>query len=159
MRNFLQNLSYKFQGFMQGRYGDDELNRCLVWVGLVFLILSCFSPFRILSIFVFIIYIITIFRMFSKNMYKRSQENQKYLKLTGGIRKWFNTYKNMFKDRKEYKYYKCPTCKSFVRIKRPPKGKNIAVRCGQCGNEFTKRTQKFVSLFKWLFEMTFGSCI
>lgn len=140
MKRFFENLAYKFQGFMQGRYGDDELNRFLVWAGLIMLILSYFRPLRYLSPVVMIIFILTLFRTFSKNLFKRSSENQKYLKITGGIRRKVNTAKNMIRDRKEYSYYKCPTCKSYVRIRKVPKGKNIAIRCSKCGNEFTKRT-------------------
>lgn len=50
------------------------------------------------------------FRMFSKNIYKRYAENQKYAQLIAPITKKVNFFKKKRKD-KTHKYYKCPTCK------------------------------------------------
>ena len=44
MKNFLDNLKYKFAEFMQGRYGYDELNNGLFIVFLVFWVLSLVTP-------------------------------------------------------------------------------------------------------------------
>ena len=140
MRNFITNLSYKFRRFMIGRYGDDALNHFLTSVGLVLLILSMFPGMRLTYLMMVICYGWALFRMFSKNIYKRSRENSVYLKMTDGIKKKASLIKNMYKDRKTHEYYKCPNCKSYVRIIKPPKGKNIAVRCSKCYTEFTKRT-------------------
>lgn len=125
---------------MQGRYGDDELNRVITAAGLVCVLASCIGILRFMSIPGMLLFGWSIFRMLSRNVYKRQLENRKFLSITGGIKRFFTLNKNRIRDRKTYAYYKCPTCKTYVRIKKPPKGKNIAVRCSKCGNEFTKRT-------------------
>ena len=68
----------------------------------------------------YLIWFIVIYRMFSRQTYKRYQENEKYLT---SIQTSFNN-SSIFK-RKEcltgsHKYYRCPSCKQMVRL---PKGK------------------------------------
>ena len=144
MRNFFQNFAYRMQYFMQGRYGDDELNRILSRTGLVLVLISLFSrlwyPLAYLSPIGFLMALWSMFRMFSRNIYKRQRENARYNELVKPIRKKKNLYNNMFRERKTHVYYKCPNCKTYVRLKMPPKGKKIAVRCTKCYNEFIKRT-------------------
>lgn len=127
-----------------GRYGVDGLNRALTWLGLVLVVASTFgrfwAPLRYLSLAGLVVMWLAIFRMFSRNIARRQSEYMTYYRLTSGIRKKFNLWKSMFKERNTHKYYKCPKCKAHVRIRKPPKGKNIAVRCTKCGEEFIKRT-------------------
>ncbi len=144
MKNFLRDLGYRLNGFMQGRYGSDELNHGIFILALVSMVVSLFrrllpalTYFSFLSTILLIVY---IFRAFSRNIYKRTQENSAYLRLFSSFSKTVSRYKGMWRDRNTHKYYKCPVCKSYVRIRKPPKGKNIAVRCTKCHNEFTKRT-------------------
>ena len=71
----------KMYRFMQGRYGNDGLNRFLLIVIFVCFILSLFSGrvgiFHIIGT-ASLIYL--YFRMLSKNIYKRRAENAVYLK-------------------------------------------------------------------------------
>ena len=77
------------------------------------------------------------FRMFSKNIYKRYTENQKYVQLIAPITKKADFFKRKRKD-KTHKYYKCPTCKQVVRV---PKGRGkIEISCPKCHTKFIKRT-------------------
>lgn len=73
----------KLQRFMTGRYGADELGRTLNIVVLVSLVVSMFSGLLpVLSIFYWFgiaLMIYNCFRMFSKNVSKRYEENQRYL--------------------------------------------------------------------------------
>ena len=77
MRNF-------FRQFMAGRYGLDKLNQALLGAGFVCCLLSFFLGwlpgfniiFTLLSYF-FLFF--AIFRCFSRNTYKRYQENRKFL--------------------------------------------------------------------------------
>ena len=78
----------KFIRFMQGRYGGaDKLNSHLMYLLFILVIIELFTgskPLMILSLFLmFYIY----FRMFSKNIYKRYAENQKYVQLIAPITK------------------------------------------------------------------------
>lgn len=140
MNRLFTDLGYKMQRFMMGRYGDDALNRCLMSLGVICLIISMFPRMGFIYLGVLFFFGLSLFRTLSKNGYKRSRENSVYLKFTDGIRKKFYLVKSMYRDRKTHEYYKCPNCKTYVRIAKPPKGKTIAVRCNKCRNEFTKRT-------------------
>ena len=89
----------KFIQFMQGRYGGaDKLNTHLMYLLFILVIIELFTglkPLMILSLFLmFYIY----FRMFSKNIYKRYAENQKYVQLIAPITKKVNFFKKKRKD-------------------------------------------------------------
>ena len=127
----------KFRRFMWGRYGNDRLNRFLMICSLVCIILSflrlpLFYPLAvILMVFVY-------FRMFSRNIAKRTAENQWYLKKEMKVRGLFQKKKREFGQRKEFHIYKCPSCGQKLRV---PRGRGrIAIRCRKCGNEFIKRS-------------------
>jgi len=147
MRGFFQNLAYKFQGFMVGRNGDDELNHFLSPFALGLMVLSIFLSrihplFMIMDVVGLLLMFYILFRMFSKNIYKRQKENQAFLNFRYGNKNKSkkNLRKRMWEERKDYSYYKCSVCKTYVRIKKPARGKKIAITCKKCSNEFIVRT-------------------
>jgi len=78
------------------------------------------------------------YRMFSRNVSKRTMENQRYLKQEMKVRSFFVKKKKELGQRKVYHIYKCPNCKQKLRV---PRGKGkIAVRCRKCGNEFIRKS-------------------
>lgn len=127
----------KLQRFMWGRYGTDSLNQCLMVSAFACLILSFFGG----GIFYFlatVLMVYTYFRMFSRNVGKRSMENQQFLKQTMKIRGLFAKKKKEWGQRKAFRIYKCPGCGQKIRV---PRGKGkIAISCRKCGSEFIKKT-------------------
>lgn len=127
----MNDLKAKFLRFMQGRYGEDSLNKFLFKLLIACFILNLlglrfFSP---ISTAVTVIY---IFRFFSKNYNRRYAENQTYLKLTEGLRWKFSLIKKNIEYRKTHKILKCKNCKKKLSV---PKGKGkIEVSC-PCGNK------------------------
>lgn len=127
----------KFYRFMQGRYGNDALNQFLVIVILVCLALSfmfgnVFYGLGLIGLFYM------YFRMFSKNIYKRSAENQAYLRVYDKVRFGLQKRFQFLKQSKTHHVYKCPTCQQKIRV---PRGKGrISIRCPKCGNEFVKKS-------------------
>ena len=78
------------------------------------------------------------FRIFSRNVYKRRQENQKYLRMTSGVRGYFRGLRERWSQRKDYKFYRCPSCHTLLRV---PRGKGkIKLVCRKCGTSFIKKT-------------------
>ncbi len=136
----------KFMMFMQGRYGADELSRFLSVSVIVLWILSIFiriparhsfifgSIYSFITLLVWVFAIIMIYRMFSKNIQKRYQENQKFLLFKN---KFMQNIKRAKTD-KNHRIFSCPNCKQKIRVPKH-KGK-IAIRCPKCNNEFIKRT-------------------
>ena len=123
--------------FMAGRRGADELSLALLIAGALLSLLSTILHTPVLSLLSMAVYIYTLFRMFSRNLEKRHAENAAFLKfwngMTSGIRQFFNRLKNM----KKYKYFKCPECKSRLRL---PRGVGeVTVTCGKCHHAFKQK--------------------
>lgn len=94
----------KINQFMLGRYGNDDLNRCLMKIVVAAIVLSLFTGrihIGIISLGTIFYWIgllgliYSYFRMFSRNIYKRSEENRKFLQKTANIRgSWSSKKKN-----------------------------------------------------------------
>lgn len=124
--------------FMYGRYGADSFGRFLMIAAIVLSVLSGLLRLDILYLFAEAILLYSCFRMFSRNIYKRSAENQAYLKHTAKIRFWWHSQKNLMIQRKTHHIYKCPSCRQKIRI---PRGKGkIEIRCPKCGTTFIKNS-------------------
>ena len=72
-------LMYRFSKFMQGRYGVDSLSRFLSVVLLVIIVLGLFIRIPFSGLITLALLIILYWRMFSRNIPKRYEENQKFL--------------------------------------------------------------------------------
>lgn len=127
----------KFVRFMQGRYGNDQLNRFLMFVAMVLLIISVFGVdicyFLAVAVMVYAYY-----RMFSKQIYKRSSENQKYLQYEWKVKSILQKKKSQLQQSRTHHIYKCPNCRQKIRV---PRGRGrIAITCRKCGHEFIKKS-------------------
>lgn len=131
MRNFFERLKWKLQAFMRGRNGVDELNRVLTYAMLVVYVISLFVGSTILYYISFIGLIYITYRMLSKNLYERREENRKFMT-------WMETTRIRFEQRKDYKIFKCKGCGRNIRV---PRGKGkIEVTCPMCGRKTIHRT-------------------
>ena len=127
----------KLQQFMLGRYGVDDLGRFLNILTLILLLLGMFLLPQLSGVAMGLM-ILYFFRMLSRNNYKRSRENELYLRLKHKATGWTYVYIQQFKHRKTYKYFRCPSCKQSLRV---PKGKgNISITCSKCRTVFKKRS-------------------
>ena len=109
----------------------------LLGAALVCMVLSFVfrGPFYILSVGILLF---SYYRMFSRNISKRSAENQKYLQKEMKVREFLGKKKREINMRKQYHIYKCPNCKQKLRV---PRGRGrIAVTCRKCGTEFIKKS-------------------
>lgn len=130
LRQLSAKISYGFRHFMEGRYGTDKLNMVILCIGLVFSLLASFvSGASVKLLFTMIAYVFmffAIFRTMSRNVYKRYEENRKFL-----------LFFQKLKD-KDHRYYNCPRCRQQVRV---PKGKGkISITCPKCREKFIKTT-------------------
>ena len=135
--SILEKIKAGLVKFMAGRRGADELSLALLIAGALLSLLSTILHTPVLSLLSMAVYIYTLFRMFSRNLEKRHGENAAFLKfwngMTSGIRQFFNRLKNM----KKYKYFKCPECKSRLRL---PRGVGeVTVTCGKCHHAFKQK--------------------
>lgn len=122
---------------MYGRYGQDELSLALVGAGVIFMFLSMFPHMRVAYYISLILILAALYRSFSKNITKRLQERDKYMKAVAGPKKFFRIQIRRFKERKTYDYYKCSKCGTYNRI---PKGHGrIVITCPKCHNQFERK--------------------
>ena len=134
----------RFNKFMQGRYGVDDLSRFTMGVALVLIILAMFANIfsrtagSTLDILGVAAIVYAYIRIFSRNIQQRYAENQKFLQMTSKFRLRFNKEKNLMKQRKTHHIYSCPGCGQKIRI---PKGKGkIEIECPKCHTKFVKRS-------------------
>lgn len=137
MRRFRNWLS----SFMYGRNGMDNYNLFLFFLYFAILILMWIFTFfglytvsSIMSLIMTVLAVYMLFRIFSKNLYKRQAENRRFIGIKPKIKNYINVQKAKKRDKKTHVYRKCPNCKSYLRLKKI-KGKHRAV-CPRCSNSF-----------------------
>lgn len=127
-----------FKKIMQGRYGGDQLSMYLLVVSILFTIVGSLTKLPALGFIGYIPLLIGIFRMFSKDISKRSMENYKFAIFISPIYTRFKKIQTRIKGSKTHKYYKCPSCNTELRM---PKGKGkVIITCPKCKDKFEKRT-------------------
>ena len=123
----------KIARFMAGRNGNDQLNRFLLLVDIVLLlIVAIFKDGigRYVYPFVFVLLAYAYFRMLSRNVYKRRARYKVSAALRVRHERWV--------QRKDYKFFTCPNCKTALRVPRGHGKVNIV--CRKCGTSFTGKT-------------------
>ncbi len=135
--SFWQKIKAGLVRFMEGRHGADNLGMFTLFTGLILSLLGTFTRLGLLSFLGLALYVVTIFRMFSRNREARVKENRKYLELTGGWKTKTTQFFRRCKNRKDYKYFKCPHCKALIRMKRGSGEKTIT--CVRCGHQFNAK--------------------
>ena len=129
-RRLAQGLALWSRRFMEGRYGVDRLTMAILGAGFAVCMVSLFIPVPavnlILTCVSYALMIWAICRTFSRNTYKRYQENRKFLQIFDRL-----------KDR-EHKYFECPKCRQMVRV---PRGKGkISITCPRCREKFVRKS-------------------
>ena len=133
----------KLAKFMSGRYGPDALFRFQVGAALVLELLAI--PLRrhgtlysLMNYGAFVLLVWAVFRALSRNVQKRYLENLHFQELFGRARRQSRMNKEKFSQRKDYRFFVCPTCKTNLRV---PKGKGeIYITCAKCGNRNRGKT-------------------
>lgn len=138
MKNWLYRTFSRYQRWMIGRYGSDELSRVLIGAALIVMLVSCIPQLAILSLVSWVLAFLSVYRTFSRNIGARSLELNKYMQIKGKLKSRPALYIRMFKERKQFKYFKCPKCKAYIRV---PRGRgNLLITCTKCRHEINRRT-------------------
>jgi len=129
-RQMTTKLGAGLRRFMEGRYGSDKLSIFLLRVALVLMVIDLFLPTGVLKLVLWALpyglMIWAIFRGLSRNIYKRYEENRKFLQFFDAL-----------KDR-DHRYFDCPKCRQRVRV---PRGKGkIAITGPRCREKFIRKT-------------------
>lgn len=106
--------------------------------GAVLVILSNFIFEVFFLLLGWILVVLAFVRAFSKDYSRRYAENQKFLELTGKIRKVFGKQRYVMEQRKDYHIYTCPQCRQKIRM---PRGKGkVEISCPKCHTKFIKKS-------------------
>ena len=130
----MNKFKQKLINFMYGRYGVDELYYALFALWGVFIVVNMFVSSPIISLLGTLTAVFMIYRSFSRNHTKRRAENAKFLKLWKPVKSWFILQRDRIRDRKNFRYRKCPHCKAIVKLPNK-KGKHTVV-CPKCRERF-----------------------
>ena len=131
------NFKNKLTHFMYGRYGTDQLYIALIVAYFVLIVANAFISSAIISVLMSAVLIWIIFRTLSRNIYKRSMENEKFMKIWKPVKAKGSLELRRIKEIKTHRFRKCPHCKKMLRLKRV-RGKHT-VKCPSCNKEFEVR--------------------
>jgi len=123
-------LKDKIQKLMYGRYGIDDLNNFLFKLYFLLFLINIFTNSNILSTIELLLFIIIIYRIFSKKIYVRSKENQKYIKYRKKVLKPLKNIKD-----KEWIYKRCKHCKKLLKLPIPDSRGIKTIKCPKCKKE------------------------
>ena len=125
-----------FRRFMMGRYGVDQPSFAMLLLSMA---LMMFTRGRLwpLAFLGAILLGLAYFRMLSRNISARAQENGVFLRGWYRVRNSWNGLVGRLGDR-NHRYYRCPNCRQRLRV---PRGRGtIAITCPKCHREFVKKT-------------------
>ena len=127
---------------MAGRYGADQLSRALNFATIALLVLSLIlgraGIGRLFWLLAVACLVWSSFRTLSRNIPKRQRENAAYLGMFRRTRENFQGAKDRYAQRREYRFFRCPSCRTWLRV---PRGKGkLNITCRQCGERFTRST-------------------
>jgi len=131
----------RIRKFMYGRYGPDELYKFQLILYFITIFIGIFVKSKVLSVIQLLLIISIIFRPLSKKIYKRSDENVRFLKIKNKIAKPFINIKRNLED-KNHIYKKCHKCKTTLKLPIPSKRGIKHAKCPHCGNRVTLFTLK-----------------
>ena len=135
-------MKQKLQRFFAGRYGMDQLNKFLFIFAFVLIVLSSFMKNRpLLGMLLYLLGLVAwayeLYRLMSKDYYRRKSENERYLKASNKYRHQLMVIYYNLKDRNN-SYFVCPECTKIVRV---PKGKgSIIIHCPSCNCSFDRKS-------------------
>ena len=134
---FFRKIGNALSRFMYGRNGFDQLGIAMLWLSIILDIVAIFVKSTLLDAAGLAIWVIVLFRIFSKNLAKRRDENSAYLRFVWQLKNKHRNYKQRRQDT-DHKYFTCKSCKTVCRV---PVGKGkIRITCPKCGNKIDAKT-------------------
>ena len=135
--SFFRQLLFRFARFTSVRNGPDQLGMALLVFSFIIQFVMALTGFYWLIYLSYGLYGLFLFRFFSKNRYKRQEENRKFMFLFQNAVLKTKQFFRRLKGIKQYKYFRCPQCKTLLRLNRGTGEKEI--HCPRCSHEFHKK--------------------
>ena len=138
---YREKIAAKMAVFMTGRRGMDELCRFLLAAVVVLIVLSWVTGGvlrSVLGLAEIAALVWCYVRAFSRNIPKRRAENEWYLARRDSFRAWLRSLKERWQQRKDYCFFRCPSCRALLRV--PKNRGRLQLTCRKCGNRFERKT-------------------
>jgi len=119
---------------MTGRYGVDQLyyGMFALWVVLTLVNIKVDSMILLAVSDVFIV--LAIFRGFSRNISRRTAENEKFLKVWNPVKRKVRLFYRRIREIRVHRFRTCPHCKKTLQL--PIKRGKNTVKCPRCQEKF-----------------------
>lgn len=134
MKDFLTRLRAGAAKFMQGRRGADEFGLFTLIAAVVLSVLASVLGSGLMELASLALYVYTLVRMFSRNVAKRAEENRRYIARSEAWKTQGRQFVNRQKNRRDYKYFKCPQCHALIRLRRGTG--EVDITCPRCQHRF-----------------------
>ncbi|HCC35872.1 MAG TPA: hypothetical protein DEQ02_09715 [Ruminococcaceae bacterium] len=126
----------RLRNFMSGRNGMDELTVAVMIFGILLSFVSRIFGWSWLLLPGYAGFCYCVFRMLSRNIYKRRKENMVIASIAQKLKSDIKIYRRRYAERKTFRYFKCPKCKNWLKV---PKGRGkIDIRCAKCAEHMVK---------------------
>jgi hypothetical protein len=143
MGNFFE----KIKRFMYGRNGIDKFSVCLFLIYLLINGINSFVRYPVAHYIILcvstLVLIFALYRIFSKNLYRRQYEEDKFETFlqrtdfsgkTTRTKAKFHRFGIRMKQIKTHRFRTCPECGEFLRLSKKKGKRNIT--CPICGRQF-----------------------
>ena len=138
MFDLLQKLAVyreKYYNLMTDRYANwDRLNKDMIVLCVALNFLNLFIRSHILALIAALFFFAPVFRVFSKNIDRREDENTKYFQKRKAFMEWLKIMYKRIAEIKTHRYYRCKNCDAYIRV--PYKKGSHTIDCPKCGKEF-----------------------
>ena len=128
----------RLRALLAGRNGFDQTAIALLISAAILNLIARILMWYPLILISIILMALAMIRIFSKNIAKRREENYKFMHITGDLREEIKAWRNRRSQASSYRFFKCPDCKSKLRVLRG-KGK-IQITCPRCGLRFIRKS-------------------
>lgn len=126
------------RNFLTGKNGIDQLSIAVIIFAMLLNLVARNISSGIPGILAVLLLAWAVFRILSRNIEKRRQENLLFTSILTNIKNGFGKLKAGRAQAKAYKLFNCPGCKNLLRV---PKGRGkLNITCPKCGQRFSGKT-------------------
>ena len=128
----------RLRAFLAGRNGIDHLGVTLVILALGLQAVAVITGTEWFGLLGTILLVGACFRMLSRDMVKRRQENDRFTHAWSHAKAGLADWRSRRWESKQYRFFTCPSCKNKLRV---PRGKGkLQITCPRCGQRFSGKT-------------------
>lgn len=120
--------------FFSGRYGTDSFGCFLLILYAVLCVFNAIFHFFVIQVITLLIAFYYLWRVLSRNHYKRSLENRRFLRVWQPVKTEVKLFFDRIRYSKTSRFRKCKHCKAILKL--PNKKGKHSVRCPKCSKLF-----------------------